>query len=161
MNQKQLSMSLKTIIAGVGIMGLILYGYFLPFAIGQDYFVARYPEFAHYYVPWVVFLSLSAVPCYLVLIRAWRIATQIDHNNSFSHINAKHMQRISLYVIIDSAYLFIGSIVLLLMNMNHPGIVIGLSVISLIGCMISVAAACLARLIEKAALIKDENDSII
>lgn len=161
MNQKKLAIWLKTIIGCTALIGLFTYGFAIPILIGKGYFVANYPEFSSAYVPWVVFISISAIPCFMALIRAWQIATEIGRDNSFSGINARYMRQISLYAMIDCVYFFVGNIVMLFLNMNHPGFVIVALFIVLAGIIIAVAAACLAHLIEKAAVIREENESFV
>ena len=70
MNQKKLSLWLKAIMIGVGICGLIVYLGILP-NIGS-YLKDSYPEFSAWHWPWMIFLWLTAVPCYAVLVLGWR-----------------------------------------------------------------------------------------
>ena len=86
MSQKGFANSLKAAIIGVGICGLVVYFYFLP--MWGKAAVAGAPEYTNAYIPWMVFLWITAIPCYLVLACGWRIATEIGKDNSFSAINA-------------------------------------------------------------------------
>ena len=161
MSQKQLAAWLKGVLVCAALIGLFIYAYVLPIAIGKQYFLENYPEYSGAYVPMVVFISLSAVPCFLALYRAFAIAVQIGRDNSFSEINAKHMRRISLYALIDSIYFFAGNAVFAVLNIYSAGFILPALFIVLAGIMISIAAACLAHLIAKAAAMRKENDSII
>ena len=159
MKQKSLSNWLKAIIIGMGIVGLVFYGLVVP-ALGND-LVSHYPEYNDAYYLWVVFLWLTAIPCYIVLYLAWKISANIGKDNSFSKENAVCMKYISMLAAGDSIFFFIGNIVYLVIGFNHPSIVLAALVIVFIGVSIAVAAAVLSHLILKAAQLKEENDLTI
>ena len=159
MKQKSLSNWLKAIIIGMGFIGLVFYGLVVP-ALGND-LVSHYPEYSDSYYLWVVFLWLTAIPCYIVLYLAWKISANIGKDNSFSKENAVCMKYISMLAAGDSIFFFIGNIVYLVIGFNHPSIVLAALVIVFIGVSIAVAAAVLSHLILKAAQLKEENDLTI
>jgi hypothetical protein len=144
---------------GVGICGLIIYLYVIPFW-GRD-MCRQMPEFAHCYIPWLCFVWLTAIPCYAVLYYGWKIGTEIGKDNSFSVKNALYLKRIMLAAIIDSAVFFAGNIIFLLLGMNHPAIVILSLIICFGGVAVSIIAAALSHLVEKAAEMRAENESYV
>ena len=93
MSQIKLARWIKTVLTGLGICGLLLYGGVIP-SLGQS-FVDMYPELSGNYVPWLVFLLLTAIPCYLFLIFGWKIATNIGKDRSFCMDNARYLQTIA------------------------------------------------------------------
>lgn len=147
---------LKLIIIGFAICGLLVYAFILP-AFGQS-LASAYPEFAHWYYPWLIFLWITVIPCYLVLLSAWKVAGNIGAGRSFSFENGTHFKRISLYAAADSAFFFAGNILLWLIGLNHPGIVIVAMVIVFFGLSISLAAKALAQLVDNAAELQEESD---
>ena len=159
MKQKSLSNWLKAIIIGMGFIGLAFYGVVVP-ALGND-LVSHYPEYNDAYYLWVVFLWLTAIPCYIVLYLAWKISANIGKDNSFSKENAVCMKYISMLAAGDSIFFFIGNIIYLVIGFNHPSVVLASLVIVFIGVSIAVAAAVLSHLILKAAQLKEENDLTI
>ena len=159
MKQKSLSNWLKAIIIGMGFIGLAFYGVVVP-ALGND-LVSHYPEYNDAYYLWVVFLWLTAIPCYIVLYLAWKISANIGKDNSFSKGNAVCMKYISMLAAGDSIFFFIGNIIYLVIGFNHPSVVLAALVIVFIGVSIAVAAAVLSHLILKAAQLKEENDLTI
>lgn len=159
MNQKNLSAWLKSIIIGIALCGVVIYLYVIPFW-GKD-IVALNPEFASYYWPWLIFFWITAVPFYCILFFGWQISSEIGKDNSFSKKNAKLLKLISIVTVSDTCIFFAGNIVFLLLNMNHPGIVLLSLLVDFAGIAVAVAAAALSHLISKAALIKEENDEII
>ena len=156
MEQKKLARWLKLIVIGIGVCGLFIYGYLIP-GYGSVIVDAN-PEFGYCYIPWLVFLSLTAIPCYIALYFAYRIFTNIENDQSFSKDNAKYLKWISWLAAGDAAYFFIGNVVLLFLNMNHPGILLYSLIVVFAGVAISVAAAALSHLVLKAALLQEESD---
>jgi len=159
MSQKGLANSLKAVIIGIGICGLIVYFYFLP--VWGKTILFNTPENSHCYLPWMIFLWITAIPCYLVLICGWRIASEIGKDNSFSEINAKLLKYISALAAFDSVFLFVGSGVLYVFNMSHNSWILLAIIIVFMGVTVTVAAAALSHLVYKAAALKKEVDLTI
>lgn len=159
MNQKSLSKWLKFVTIGVALCGGVIYWWVFPLL--GDYIVYQNPEFSHAYLPWIVFIWLTAVPCYTVLLYTWRIAGEIQKDNSFSMTNAQLLKKIAGLALFNSAFFFLGNIVYLLLEINHPGIVIMSLVVVFFGIAIAIAAAVLSHLIRKGALLKEESDLTI
>ena len=107
MSQKDLANSLKAVIIGVGLCGLVIYFYFLP--VWGKAILQYAPEYAHCYFPWMLFLWITAVPCYLVLLCGWKISVEIGKDNSFSAVNARLLKYIAGLAAFDSVLLFVGS----------------------------------------------------
>lgn len=155
MNQLKLSKWLKAVIIGAGICGTIIYFYVFP-SLGKD-IIASNPEFSSWFWPWLIFLWITSIPCYAVLICIWKITKEIKKDNSFCKKNADLLKLIAIFAAGDSAFLFTGNIILLLLNMNHPGIVLLALFIVFAGIAITVTAALLSHLVYKAAQIHEEN----
>lgn len=159
MSQKGLANSLKAVIIGLGICGLIIYFYFLP--IWGKTILFSTPDNSYCYLPWMIFLWITAIPCYLVLICGWRIAAEIGKDNSFSIVNAKLLKYISGLAAFDSIFLFAGSGVLYALNMSHSSWMILSIMVVFAGVTVTVAAAALSHLVYKAAALKEETDLTI
>ena len=86
MELKALEKWLKLILIGVGICGLIIYFMIFP-SLGES-FAYDNPEYSYCYWPWLIFLWVSGIPCYVVLALGWKISTNIGKDNSFSDSNA-------------------------------------------------------------------------
>lgn len=159
MSQKGLANSLKAVIIGIGICGLLVYFYFLP--IWVKAVLSNVPSYEYCYIPWMIFLWATAIPCYLVLICAWRIAAEIGKDNSFSAINARLLKYIAGFAAFDSIFLFVGSGIFYALDMSD-GIVMLFSIIVVFaGVTVTVAAAALSHLVYKAAVLKEEIDLTI
>lgn len=155
MTQKSLSKWLKGIIVGIAVCGFIIYGFLIPL-FGRD-LASENPEYAHCYVPWLVMLWISAIPCYLVLYNGWRITMEIAKDNSFSMENARYLKRICILALADSSYFFIANLAFLFLNMTHPSILLASLFVDFAGVVVAVTAAALSHLVLKAAEIQQEN----
>lgn len=155
MSQKSLSSRLKIIIIGVAVVGVFFYSHLLPF-------ISMFFEGENVYpAAWFVFFLISAVPCYAVLVYAYKIAHNIGADRSFSEENARYLHRISTLAAVDAAYVFVGSAVFFTID-NPELLPISLVIIIVfIGVSVSVAAAALSHLVSKAARLQDENDLTI
>ena len=159
MGQKTLSKWLKAVIIGVGLCGLAVFFFIIPY-FGQS-LVEQNPEFSGWFWPWLIFIWVCGVPCYAVLVLIWKIATKISKNKSFSMENAAYLKWISWIAAIDTALFFAGNVVMMLLNMSHPGVLIGMFILSIFGIAITVAAALLSHLVRKAAALQEESDLTI
>ena len=156
MNQQKLSSWLKVIIIIIGLCGLIVYFGILPDC--GSWMQDSYPEFASWHWPWMIFLWITAIPCYAILVLAWKVAVNIGENRSFSSENAALLQGIAWLVAGDILFFFLGNVVFFFMSMNHPGIFLISLLICFVGFSVTVAAACLSHLVRKAADLQEQSD---
>lgn len=159
MKQSTLAKWICGVMAGVGMCGLVIYLYVIP-EFGRD-MCNQTPEFEYCYFPWLFFIWFTAIPCYAVLYYGWKIGVEIGKDNSFSTENAQYLKKIMFMAIIDSAVFFAGNIIFLLLGMNHPGIVLLSLLMSFGGVAVSIIAAALSHLVEKAAELRAENESYV
>lgn len=94
MKQKTLSGWLKGILVITGICGLVVYLWIIPEI--ADALLQRAPEFESAFLPWLIFLILTGIPCYAALGILWKIAQNIGMNRSFCMQNAKLLKYISV-----------------------------------------------------------------
>ncbi len=153
MEQKALAKWLKLVVLGVGLCGLAVYLGVIP-GYGLS-LRSQYPEFSNRFWPWLIFIWVSGIPCYAALALGWRIAGNIGRDRSFSMENARFLRTVSLLAALDTAYFFL---VLLFLNMSHPGVVLLSLLVVFAGAAAAVAAAALSHLVRKAALLQEEND---
>lgn len=159
MEQRKMVKWLKFLVIFVAICGLILCAVVIP-VVGRE-LSGMSPELGRYFKPWVTFVWVLAIPCFAALVHAWMIFSNIEKDKAFSMENAKHMEKISYLAGADTIALISGNIVLLILNINHPSVFLVFLMIGIIGIGISVAAAVLSHLIQKAANLQDENDLTI
>ena len=159
MNQIKLARWLKCILAVACLCALIMYAAVIP-AEGLR-LQAAYPEFSNRFLPWLIFLWISGIPCFAALVLAWRIVVNIGKDRSFSMDNARLLQWISRLAAGDAVFFFLGNVLLLLLNMSHPGVVLAALVIVFVGVAVAVAAAVLSYLVQKATALQEQSDLTI
>lgn len=156
MEQKHLSKWLQLILLGVGICGLIMYCFVIPmYGLRLR---ADYPAFSNCFWPWLLFIWVSGIPCFLVLYFAWKISANIGRDLSFTEQNASCLKSISTLSATDAAFFFVGNIVLLLLNMSHPGVLLASFVIEFVGVAVAVTSAVLSHLVKKASALQEQSD---
>lgn len=159
MEQRTLSRWLKFVIIGVGICGLLIYFYVLP-DYGKN-LASGYPEFSDRYWPWLIFLWITAIPCYAALAFGWKIADNIGKDRSFSMDNAKLLKWIAWMAAGDSAFFFVGNVGMMLFGMSHPAVLLASMMLVFAGVAVTVAAAALSHLVRKAADLQEQSDLTI
>ncbi len=120
-----------------------------------------YPEFAYCFWPWMTTIWCTAIPCYIALALFWGIARDIGRNKPFTHANARRVLRVGQLAILDVVFFFLMNVILLLMNMSHPGILLLSLFICLAGTAFAVAVMTLAHLVGRAAELQDDSDLTI
>ena len=162
MTQKNLARWIKGILLGFAVFGIIFCVCVIYFGIiplfGRDIY---YADKAYMFTPWMVFLLITAAPCYVFLIFGWRIAQNIENDKSFSAENSQYLKKMAYLALGDSIFFFIGNVVLLLLNLSHPGMLLGSLVIDFLGVSVSVGCAALSHLVRKAYEIQAENELTI
>lgn len=157
MSQGKLSRLLKIIIIIMGMIGLVFYCYVEP-AWCRD---MASGEFDRWGVPWLVFISFTAGPIYAGLVLFWRICSDIQRDRSFTKANAARLNVISVLAVSDVVYHLTGSVILTILDMNHPGSLLMTLFIDVVGISVAIAAAVLAHLVTKAAELKEDSDLTI
>lgn len=159
MKQESLAKWLKGIIIGVFVCGLILCFYVLPFW-GKEV-IEENLELSHGFLPWLIFLWIAALPCFAVLILGWKVAGEIDADRSFSEKNAKYLKLVSGLALADSAFIFTGNLLYLILGFSRFGILFLCCLVVFVGIAVSVAAALVSHLVYKAAHMQEENELTI
>lgn len=159
MNNDTLSKVLKLLIIGLAISGLVIYLFIFPF-IGKS-FIEVLPEASSWYWPWLSFLWITGIPCFMVLILMWQFTSTIKDNKVFSRLNATRILNISKLSILDTIIVIVGNLILLFADKNHPSIMILMLAIILLGITIAIIAYAFSRLIYNAAILQEESDLTI
>ncbi|MBR4702873.1 MAG: DUF2975 domain-containing protein [Oscillospiraceae bacterium] len=159
MEQKALAKWLRLVVVLLGLCGLAVYFLLVP-GYGLS-LRSQYPEFSNRFWPWLGFLWASGLPCWAVLVLGWRIAGNIGRDASFSLRNARYLKWISWLAGFDAVFFFLGNLVLLFLNLSHPGVTLLSLLVVFAGAAIAVASAALSHLVQKAALLQEESDLTI
>jgi hypothetical protein len=122
---------------------------------------ASFPLYERWRLPWTVFLWLSSLPCFAVLVFIWKVSEAIKKEEVFTFQVAKWIRASSYLLFADVCFFFSGNIILQLFGLNHPGIIICSMFIDVLGIALALAAAVLSRYVTKAAVLQEESDATI
>ena len=167
MGQKELSVLLRAVVAVLAVFLTAALAFFLPLLAREVALFCLdlgWGERAAWGVGcWglAAVIGLSAVPCYAALWLGWRIFTEIGRNNSFCRENARRLRIISRLALLDTAVYVALSLFLCAVGLGHPSLALVLAAVILFGAAVTVCAAALSHLTQKAADLKDDNDLTI
>ncbi|MDR0913884.1 MAG: DUF2975 domain-containing protein [Oscillospiraceae bacterium] len=122
---------------------------------------SKYPEFAHAYVPWLVFIWVTFVPCVGVLALGWKVAGAIAKDEAFTLKVAKWIKTAAMLIFVAVGIFFAGNILFFFLNLSHPSIALASLFADIIGIAIAIVAATLARYVTKAAVLQEEAEGTI
>ncbi len=156
MKKSTLPKWLKVVLAGCGLCGLMIYFHFIP-AVGRE-LTGMLPEYTHCFWLWLIFLWLTGIPCFGVLVLGWQIAGTMQHDNEFTETNSKRFCWIARLMVGDAIFLVCGTVLYWLLGMAHPSMVILSIGCGFAGGAIAIAAKVLAILTSKAAALQEQSD---
>lgn len=160
MKQREMSIYLKVITAGVGILLLAFVLWFLPMMLDEIR-----PEFTGSWDRRMVCIlaDLSALPAFLCLIRFWGICGSIGEGHAFSRENAMRLKRMSQYMLADAVF-FTGALIWFLtagLYKNAVWLLYFPILAIFIAVILAVLCAALSHLVQNASELQEEQDLTI
>ena len=124
------------------------------------------PEYTtNYTMQWVQFgvqmgfHLITSIPCFAILVMAWKLSTCVKKDETFSDRTKKLLQISAITLFIDLSVFAVGNIVLYFLKWN---VFFKLYVILfIIGLAIATVLAIAAHYVGQAAAIREENESYI
>jgi len=159
MSSKTLGNLMKISVIAAAVCGLFLCIVVIP-SFGKDILWA-YPEFSDWFWPWLIFAWLAAVPCFAILVYVWKVAGAVSHDTVFTLKSAKWVKTGAILLLSDAAFLFFGNVLLLLLGMNHPGVLLYSFIGEIFAVVLSLLAAVLSRYLTKAAVLQEESEGTL
>lgn len=154
MSSEKLSRILRVTLLIMGVFGIIFLVFGVPrleLVNGQNH-INLYAR---------LFLALTSLPFFLAIILAWNICNAINIGESFSEKNVSRLSYISYMGILESI-LYVFAIIIVILNIGYQNIFLVLSLLFLFfGIMVAIFTSLLARLVEKARQIEEENEYTI
>lgn len=157
MNQKRIARCL----IGAGGMAaagvLIVFGVYVPVLANE--MKQLYPEYAPLYWPGLIGLWCVAALFLLGLWEYFRVCGRIGQERSFCAENARSLGRIALYMALDGA-LWLGAVFApgLVFHLDIGPVFILFLLCALASFALGILAWGLGRLVQKAAVLQEEND---
>ena len=159
MTSKVLCRLVRVAVIAVAICGLAACIYALP-TYGAG-IAENNPDYAGRYIPWLVFLWMTAIPCFAFLVFIWMVSTAIKNDKLFTLQSARLFKIGAIVLFFDVGFFFIGNIVFVLLGMSNPGILLLSIIADVFGASLAVMVAILSRYLTKAAALQEEADSTI
>lgn len=105
------------------------------------------------------FYYAVSIPCFAILIIAWKISSNIKTEQLFTSKVAKMIKLCAVILLIDLGVFFIGNIIFLVLKINDFAIIYFFLVIA--GVVLSVFLSVLSHYVAKAAELKELSDGTI
>jgi hypothetical protein len=145
-------MRISTIAAAV--CGLFLCLFVIPMILTN-------PACSSWFWPWLIFAWLFALPCFAILLYIWKVAGAVVHETVFTAKTAKWVKTGAVLLLSDAAFVFAGNVLLLLLDMSHPGVLLFCIIGDIFAFALALLAAVLSRYLTKAALLQEESEGTL
>jgi hypothetical protein len=83
------------------------------------------------------------------------------HDTVFTVKTAKWVKIGGILLLSDAAFVFVGNVVLLLLNMSHPGVLLFCIIGDIFAFALALLAAVLSRYLTKAAVLQEESEGTL
>ena len=159
MSSKALGNLMKISVIAAAVCGLFLCLFVIP-SWGRGIIWAN-PEFSDWFWPWLIFTWLVALPCFAILVYIWKVSCAVIDDTVFNIRTAKWVKTGAILLLSDAALLFIGNVVLLLLDMNYPGVLLFSVIGDIFAVALALLAAVLSRYLTKAAVLQEESEGTL
>jgi len=159
MSSKTLGNLMKVSVLAAAACGLFLCLYVVP-SWGYGVIESN-QEFSGWFWPWLVFAWLFSLPCFAILGYVWKVAGAVIEDTVFTTKTAKWVKIGAILLLSDAAFLFVGNVILLLLNMNHPSVLLFSIIGSVFAIALALLAAVLSRYLTKAAVLQEECEGTL
>lgn len=100
-----------------------------------------------------------SIPCFAILIIAWKISASIKTEQLFTNKTAKMIKICALILLVDLSVFLIGNVVFLLLKMNDFAIIYFFLIMG--GLVLSVLLSALSHYVAKAAELQELSDGTV
>lgn len=160
MKQKEMSMYLKFITAGISVFLLIFVVWFLPVVLKSNITAAGGENT---YRGICIFIGLTSIPCFMCLAHFWKICERIGMDQSFSMANSVSLKKMSHLMLLDTLLYVVFLIWFCLTEWMKPLMGLFFCVLLAIFVCLTLAVLCIAlsHLVHKASVIQEEQELTI
>ena len=156
MNKKTISYSIKAMIILLMLTGASCLAGMKRIV---DYLLPGFSRVTHTY--WIIFFIICAIPCFISLIPAWKISTNIGNSKAFCIENAKHMHLIGILTAIDTVIIFIMNTAFYVIGRSFFVFFVSFFLIFAIFFALSVCSFALSSLLHNASELQYQSDFTI
>lgn len=159
MEQKRIADGLKFFTVIVAAVGAVFFLRYAPELVNR--YTTLVPRAASFKWPGLITVWVIGLLCYLALWEFWRICTRIGNENSFCRKNARSMRNIALLAFLAAVLMLIVGITLVCFGLLVRLAFMKLFFMIFVACGLGVLCLALARLVDTAAELKEENELTI
>lgn len=159
MRQSKIAKVLKIFTVCVAAVAAMFFFFYMPFLIWE--MSVMEPEAAWLRWPGTVGIWVIALLCYLALGEFWRICSRIGRDESFCRENASSMLHIGYLAFAVALLVLGGAVFLIIIKYLNAAWIFVVFFVLCVAVGIGVLCVALAKLIENAASLKEENDLTI
>lgn len=159
MEQKRIADGLKFFAVIVAVVGAVFFLWYAPELVIR--YTGIVPRAAALKWPGLIIVWVIGELCYLALWEFWRICTRIGNDNSFCRKNAYSMRNIALLAFLAAVLMMAAGITLACFGLLVRIAAVKLFFMVFVACGLGVLCLALARLVETAAELKEENELTI
>ena len=155
MNEKHLGALTRVAIIVIGICGLLSCLFWIPMSVGKGALQDLPWTAWDFLIPYVFHWGVS-LPCFWLLILAWRVSGNMNHGKLFAEQNAVYVNRATAILIVDILAFLIGNVIFAVLGWNDWLL---LQVfVAVIGLVIAVFLYILSTYLMRAAVLQEESD---
>ncbi|MEA5015799.1 MAG: DUF2975 domain-containing protein [Candidatus Limiplasma sp.] len=159
MSSKMVCWCVRAAVIMMALCGLLLCGFLLPL---NGYTTLRdHPQDAHFVWSWLGLLWGVSLPCFAVLVYAWKVSTAIKADQVFTTQTAKWIKSAALMLFAAVGLLAVGNVVLALLGLSGPPAIVPSFFIIIFGSALAAFAAVLSRYVAKAAVLREDSEGTV
>lgn len=156
MNKKTITVLLKTMIAVLGVLGVVCC-FNMPSIV--DYIFPGWSPFTQRL--WLGIFWVSALPCFVMLIPAWRIAGNIGKNQSFCRANVRHTRLLGVLAAVNTGNLALANLITMANGRSFFAFFLSFFFIVAVFFALSVCAFSFSYLLGNAVTLQEQSDFTI
>jgi hypothetical protein len=159
MSPKTLSRLLRLSVVATAVCALFILLFIIPWFGGS--IVRADPGVSGWYLPWLLFIWVTSLPCFAILGLIWRVSGAVKTDEVFTVKTAQLIKTGAVILFADVGFFFAGNIVLFALRMSHPGVLLAATIVDIFAIALTLLAAVLARYINKAAELQEMSEGVI
>lgn len=126
-----------------------------------DYCAVRFSEYGYLKIPAMIFIYISTLGLYAVILQIVKICNNVQRDNIFSLDNVRCFDKISTVALLETIYFVAGAVAVTAIGAMHPAVVLCFIVVIFMAVVLMSFSRLMSSLLKKAVDIKEENDYTI
>ena len=159
MSNKNIGLCIRIAVLTVTLAGVLLCAFGYPDLVMFSSLAFPSEKETLFFYSQLIFYWAVSVPCFIIMALIWNVSTRIRRGETFSFKIYRYLRISATILFADCGVFFVGNTVFYLLDSN-PFFVFYL-IIGMVGVAIALCATALSAMAKNAAMLKEDNDSII